>query len=509
MGIWSRQLGCSTLAIFLSGSVGWADVTADQVWSDFKEYLESVGYTVEGTEQASGGTLTISNLALAMDMPDQSGSSRMALDSITFAETGDGRVRVSVPDSMPITFSATSPEFGGEDIAGVIEHTQSGFDMIVSGDPDNMVYDYSADTLAFALNSLTVGGEAIAIDEARMQFSDMSGNSTTRGSDLRQITQTMSIATMSFALDMAHPEDPSGRISASGGLENLGFDGEIALPADVDLTDVAAAMQAGFSVDGGYTYENGASEFSFTGEGEVVEGNTTSAAGALAVRMNRDLLEYAAQANGIAMQFTGTQIPMGIPVSVDIGTAGFKMLMPVGQSEEPADFALGLTLADVTASDMIWAFLDPTAQLPRDPATIEIDLTGKARMTQDLMDPQAMAMAAGDPPGELHALTVQALTLAIGGARLTGNGDFTFDNEDLSTFPGMPKPTGALDLELTGGNALLDTLVAMGMLPQEQAMGARMMLGLFARPGDGPDNLTSRIEVNEEGQVLANGQRLR
>jgi hypothetical protein len=54
----------------------------------------------------------------------------------------------------------------------------------------------------------------------------------------------------------------------------------------------------------------------------------------------------------------------------------------------------------------------------------------------------------------------------------------------------------------------MDTLVNMGLLPQEQAMGARMMMGLFARPGDGPDTLTSTIEVKEDGSVLANGQRI-
>jgi hypothetical protein len=118
-------------------------------------------------------------------------------------------------------------------------------------------------------------------------------------------------------------------------------------------------------------------------------------------------------------------------------------------------------------------------------------------------------MTAGSPFGEIHALTVNALTLAIAGARLTGAGDFTFDNADMSTFPGMPRPEGALDLQLTGGNTLMDTLVAMGLLPEEQAMGARMMLGLFARPGSGPDSLTSRIEITPDGQLLANGQRLR
>jgi hypothetical protein len=36
----------------------------------------------------------------------------------------------------------------------------------------------------------------------------------------------------------------------------------------------------------------------------------------------------------------------------------------------------------------------------------------------------------------------------------------------------------------------------------------RMMLGMFATPV-GDDMLTSTIEVNAEGHVLANGQRLR
>ena len=72
----------------------------------------------------------------------------------------------------------------------------------------------------------------------------------------------------------------------------------------------------------------------------------------------------------------------------------------------------------------------------------------------------------------------------------------------------MPKPTGAVDLKLVGGNGQLDKLVTMGMLPDEQAMGARMMMGLFAVPGDAPDTLNSKIEINDEGHVLANGQRI-
>jgi len=35
----------------------------------------------------------------------------------------------------------------------------------------------------------------------------------------------------------------------------------------------------------------------------------------------------------------------------------------------------------------------------------------------------------------------------------------------------------------------------------------RMMMGMFATP-TGDDELTSKIEVNDEGHLIANGQRL-
>ena len=104
---------------------------------------------------------------------------------------------------------------------------------------------------------------------------------------------------------------------------------------------------------------------------------------------------------------------------------------------------------------------------------------------------------------------MNTLVVDAAGARLEGQGDVTFDNTDQTTFPGMPKPVGAVDLSLVGGNGLLDKLVGMGMLPEEQAMGARMMMGLFAVPGTEPDTLSSKIEFTEDGQVLANGQRIK
>ncbi|WP_405117314.1 hypothetical protein [Phaeobacter sp. BS23] len=49
----------------------------------------------------------------------------------------------------------------------------------------------------------------------------------------------------------------------------------------------------------------------------------------------------------------------------------------------------------------------------------------------------------------------------------------------------------------------------MGLVSDSDAMGARMMMGMLAVPGDGEDTLTSKIEVTEDGQIKANGQRIK
>ena len=54
----------------------------------------------------------------------------------------------------------------------------------------------------------------------------------------------------------------------------------------------------------------------------------------------------------------------------------------------------------------------------------------------------------------------------------------------------------------------MDKLVAAGLVPQEQLMGAQMMIGMFAKP-NGDDAFTSEVEVSGDGQVLVNGQRMR
>jgi hypothetical protein len=160
---------------------------------------------------------------------------------------------------------------------------------------------------------------------------------------------------------------------------------------------------------------------------------------------------------------------------------------------------------------MLWGMADPTGVLPRDPASIVIDLAGKGKILADMFNPEDLeAVEMGEiMPGELNALTIRELLVSAAGARLTGTGDFTFNNEDLASFDGLPAPAGIAKLTLTGANGLIDNLIKMGLLTDQDAMGARMMMGMFGVPGEGADTLNSEIEFTEEGQILANGQRIK
>ena len=128
----------------------------------------------------------------------------------------------------------------------------------------------------------------------------------------------------------------------------------------------------------------------------------------------------------------------------------------------------------------------------------------------DYFDPEAATRMAetGQVPAQLDSVNLNALIVDALGAKLTGNGAVTFEHDENA--PTALKPSGAVDLKLVGGNTLIDTLVSSGLLPAQMAMGARMMMGMFAVPAEGEeDTLKSKLEFTRDGQILANGQRIK
>jgi hypothetical protein len=501
----ARGTGAAAVLI-ISAQGAFADVSAQDVWSDWKAYMTGTGYTVTGTESQSGNVLTVSDISMTMPMPEQDGTGGVTMPEIQFVENGDGTVNVMLPKDFPMTFAG---EDDGEKFSAEILYSHDGSPMVVSGDTSAMTYDYAIGQASLTLGQIIGDGKEMPADalKASVVINDMVAKTVMQIDGQRSYTQTQSMAKLAYDIAFQDPDsDDAGTIT--GSMSDITGTAVSTIPSGLDSPEMADLIKAGLSIDAKLAYTGGNSAISVTGS-DSFDMQSTSAGGDFGVTMSKDGLSYDVGQKDISVDVSGSEIPF--PLALTMAEAGFKLLMPVSQSDEEQDFGLGITLRDFAVPDMLWGMVDPTGTLPHDPATIVLDLAGKGKLLFDMFDPESMkAMERGaQKPGEFNAVTIKQLLVTAAGAKLTGTGDFTFNNEDLVTFDGMPAPDGTANIKLEGANGLIDNLIKMGLVSDSDAMGARMMMGMFGVPGEGEDTLTSEIKVSEDGQILANGQRIK
>jgi hypothetical protein len=276
---------------------------------------------------------------------------------------------------------------------------------------------------------------------------------------------------------------------------------------DMTVTQNGLAMTASGSADAPF--------IDFTAASMAVKGTMTDGAGATNIdaafsnmaggyAFTENDFQYNYTAGAGNFSIASPTIPF--PMNIGFGGLAFDVKFPLKTSDAPVPFTFLMKMQEFTLPPEVWGMMDPTGQLPQDPATLVIDTAGSIRLLQDF----TASPTPGEvpPPPELHSLSIREMQLKMVGADLTGNGDLTFDLTDTTTFGGVPAPTGALNFQLVGGNGLLDKLAAMGLVPEDQLMGARMMMGMFATMAtDGSDSMTSTVEFKNKG-LFVNGQQL-
>ena len=505
MSKFSNLYFSSAASLLLSTTASFADITNLEAWTFWQDYMTAFGYTVEANETIDKNTLTLSDIKL-----EYSGSDgfSMSMPTLTFTEQGDGSVKVEHPTKSSISFNTTLET--GEAVDVTVGYIQDGMDMTVTNQDGAFTYDYSASDIDLTLENLVVDGTTMSstVASVALNLKDITNTFSSKGDELSEYTQTLSIGTSSYNVAFSEPGTEVS-FKANGTMNGLASAGTGTIP-DLENTESNpyALLNAGLKADGTITYQGGNMDIAFDSPDGAGTAKTSSTGGAIEVAIDPSSLNYDVSQTGVTVEALLPDVPL--PINFDMAEAKINFAMPIQKLDEEQDFAFGLTLGDFNMSDLIWGLFDPTSQLPRDPATLALDLSGKAKVLFDFLDPeQAVALeSSGAAPGELNALTLNNLLVDAVGARLTGTGDFTFDNTDLESFDGLPRPTGAIDLKLEGGNGLLDKLVAMGLLPQNQASGVRLMMGLFATAGTEPDTLNSKLEINEAGHILANGQRI-
>lgn len=531
------RLTSSAFALTLAAAPALA-LTPEEVWTSWTTYYGAMGYTVaEGSRDLAGETLTVKDVVFTHD--SEGGKVAITMPQIVLQGAGDGGVRTTVPDPMAMRLDVKDED--GKPVGIDITMTAPGMEIVSTGEATKRTDKTTAPSMEVTVDKVDMPDDQPDLTKpATLTVTDFAGETVTE--EGKSYTSSGRAAKLAYAIDMTAD---GSTIKGEGTLEGLEGKGNVILPASgkLDLNgDLGKSLNDGAAFDGTMKFGANTAKFDYSGkkaEGETPAESTGSIAGSgtggeVSFRMSKDGIGYQGAATGFEAQLTDSNIP--VPVSYKMDNASFDLQAPVSKSDTPQPFKLAYSLGGVTIGDQIWDMVDPGKKLPRDPASLDLDLTGQTKVSADLFslaqaaaakaegetaeapkpdaapaDPTAESPAeepkdaAENPfPFDPIAVTVNQFALSAVGAKVSANGELKApEGKTLET------PVGTLHAKLEGVNALIDTLVSMGLVPQDQVQGYRMMLAMFTKTVEGKDEMTSDIEFKEDGSVLANGQQIK
>lgn len=500
----TRALTCSSaLALVFLATSAQADVTPQEVWASWQALMTSAGQEMTvGNTADTGNAVEVTDLVVTSK--DQlGGGATVTFDKLTFTGNGDGTVTVAMPESYPIAM--TFPDKGEGPGSLKLTVSQPGAKIIAGGSATETSYEITAPSTSVKLDEIAdIGGKKLDT-QAELALTDLAAKYTMAKNGEGMVLDS-SFSSKSMVLKISGGADEgggTGTVDASFADVTGATKGNF-LSAEL-MANMAAALNSGFTMDTSLNFGAMALNADLTdaqGPSKLVANAT---GGGFVLAMNKDRLNYGTSLNGAKFTISGAEIPFP-QVDVAFAESGFNIAMPVSKSDVAQDFSFLTKVVDFTVSEDVWGLFDPAGTLARDPATFIIDLKGKGYWEKDIMDP-SVQMEGAQPPGKLESLDLTQILAKAAGAEVSANGGLTFDNSDTTTFPGVPKPEGKITVNIKGVNKLVDNLIALGILSEDDAMGFRMALGMFAKPGAGPDDLVSEVEF-KDGQLLANGMRL-
>lgn len=509
MSRFSLAASTALVTLFAAGAVR-ADVTADDVWRNIRAYAGAFGGSLSVETARSGNTLKVGELAMHWGLPMDAGRVSLTQSGFDLVEQGDGTVAVVIPQDFAMHFAVEpmdKPRMAG---TGVLGH--DGMVIVASGRPGDVTYTSSVGSMTVTVTDLEIPEVEAAEAEISVTMTDFTSEQRVVVDKVVSLTGSTQYATQDMVMNYVGPGNANIESTAkiSGASATYALD----LPRNgMDVLNLAAAIRDGLKGHVASEMQGYETHQSIRIDGErVQEQHNSFGLYTFGMSLDRD---------GVSMEGTGKDakvrayMPEVMPLDLEFAaesTAG-RFVLPISAGEQLHEAAISVDVTGLTVGDMLWGLIDPGMTIPRDPATLRLDLTAQVKSYLDWLDFMTVgaSMEAGEVPGELHAVTLKDFTLEAAGASLTGSGEATFDNTDLETFKGFPKPTGTLDMTLKGANALIDRLTGIGALSDDEAMGARMGIGMMAKPAPelGEDVLKSHIELTGEGHVMANGIRMR
>lgn len=400
-------------------------------------------------------------------------------------------------------------------------------DITIREDGDAVVYAYLLPQLDVTIAQIELNNGRVITNPATIAVVNLKGNDRIEGTDTMKVVQSAAADSVTVNLDVSGDGGESGK--GQFVLSGLAMDSDSVLPTGDAATagDLMAMLKAGMTVKGGLKIASMAGNLDMVtkdeaGQNRPVAMKFDGADSALTFAMDQARINYAGTSGATNAEMTIPELP--VPVGYGMSNTSFNLDFPIAVAEQPQNFAVTYKLDGVTLTDSVWGLFDPNAALPRDPASLDVDLAGSIKVLRDFFDTSTLDAAAKmedpnltdeqraalmeqmmAPPADVREVTINKVALDLMGAKADVTGKLAAtETGDMQT------PVGTISGKFEGVNALLDKLGAAGLVPAEQMMGAKMMLQMFAKPDpQNPELLTTELEFNEQGQVFANGQQVK
>jgi hypothetical protein len=378
------RLAALSAAASLAAGTASADLTAAEVWADWQESAASSARPSPSVARRSGGTLTLRDVSITMDGPD--GGVNGTIAEVVMTEQGDGSVAIEMSPEFPLDFTVTGPRNETASFSLLID--QSALDLTASGDArrDLLRLFGAADD-----RHADRGDRGRRADGPRPERRDfgLDGAYTVTGGRRTRDDRQRAQGRGSLRV-VAEGTDPEG----SGDTFDIALTmADLVTPKHGD--DVAAHGHGQPQRDdrrrarhrSGTTTHGPATVAPSPARRKAAPSRSTAPTVRRLRRRHRSRPgSTTAIRADFALSVSGDQIPFP-EVAIAAEEVGSRLAMPVGVSEEPQDVGLALRFVGLTISDQIWSMFDPAGVLPRDPATLVVDIAGKANWLVDVFDP--------------------------------------------------------------------------------------------------------------------------
>ena len=472
-----------------------APVAAQDDFAGFSEgilgMLQSQGATVSFDQRNVGADGSVELVGFILKDPE--GKMTVNADWIKGvpSATTPGQVAFSLSPSATVTIN--DPQTGEH----VINISNTGLvvtlDGITSGQSAPVLnFSVMADSLEFASGNP---------DDMIIHALDVSFANLSQTVSLTSATKLLSGITGISGLDMVYDIDagPDGQVAANGTMAdfNLSFQ-VIADNSDKNFIDYLSGATTAFVE---MSVGASSSTAKLVDPRNRIAYSGSSAGGNFVMRAENGYVNITEDIGETQYSFSEFNVD-GMPLPpFDLSLDQFRINLSTPTvdhgSFEPANAEVAMR--NVVVSESIYSMFDPAQNITRSPVNVVANLSANVQPAIDWSNPEAAMSGNPADVGAVQDITINEVLVTAGGAQITAEGGATIDNS-----MGFPFPTGKVTISASGVQALVNGLVAMGIIPQDQAGMMMGMMMAFARPGENADEFISDIEFSPQG-ITANG----